>query len=303
MEQYFQQFLINYVYENIGFCGPCLEITARNQIFWRDGELYRASAALELPYTTTGDWGSEEGLFVAVGDQSLRQDLSKDSSPDPGASLVGYKPGITVEDAIDGIKQRTHVSSEDFPSIEDALNSGEAVIHIPNGVYEFSAGLNITSLSLSEIRGDGNVVFDFSNSTEGMVVDGGLTPIDNSVAIPVVGESKITFPTGVVIEKGDILVFWNPDAHSFSQYRTYYRDGFMAKVSAFDENSGVATLLGVIPECNFDSIATYKFNSKSPFAISGVKIIPPNEGTALKISARSGVYLGEGLTIESGGYT
>lgn len=75
MEQDFQQFLIDSGYVNIGDYGPGLEITARNQIFWRDGELYRAGASLELPYTTTGDWGTEEGLFVAVGDQALRQDL------------------------------------------------------------------------------------------------------------------------------------------------------------------------------------------------------------------------------------
>src|SRR5699024_8335755 len=64
MEQDFQQFLLESGYVNIGDYGPGLEITARNQIFWRDGELYRAGAALELPYTTTGDWGEEESLFV-----------------------------------------------------------------------------------------------------------------------------------------------------------------------------------------------------------------------------------------------
>ena len=42
---------------------------------------------LELPYTITGDWGSEEEFFVAVGDQALRQDLSQEN----GAGLVGFK--------------------------------------------------------------------------------------------------------------------------------------------------------------------------------------------------------------------
>lgn len=85
MEQDFQNFLLNSGYENIGDYAAGLEITARNQIFWRDGELYRAGAALELPYTTTGDWGDEEGMFVAVGDAALRQELS---NPDKGALMV-----------------------------------------------------------------------------------------------------------------------------------------------------------------------------------------------------------------------
>lgn len=94
MEQDFQQFLLDSGYVNIGDYGPGLEITERNQIFWRDGELYRASAALELPYTTTGDWGDEEGLFVAVGDQALRQELSQSG----GAAMIGAPDGGMLSD-------------------------------------------------------------------------------------------------------------------------------------------------------------------------------------------------------------
>lgn len=65
--------------------GAGIVITRRNQTFWRDGVPYRAGAVLELPYTTTGDWAAEEGLFVAVGDQVLRQELA---SPE-GVLLVG----------------------------------------------------------------------------------------------------------------------------------------------------------------------------------------------------------------------
>lgn len=93
MEQDFQQFLINSGYENIGDYGPGLEITARNQIFWRDGELYRAGAVLELPYTTTGDWGSEEALFVEVGDAALRQELASKN----GLALIGGLPFVTPQ--------------------------------------------------------------------------------------------------------------------------------------------------------------------------------------------------------------
>src|SRR5690625_726534 len=48
MEQDFQDFLINSGYQNIGDYGAGLEITARNQIFWRDGELRSEEHTSEL---------------------------------------------------------------------------------------------------------------------------------------------------------------------------------------------------------------------------------------------------------------
>ncbi|MCI2809399.1 hypothetical protein [Eoetvoesiella caeni] len=100
MEEDFQDFLVNSGYENIGDYAAGLEITARNQIFWKDGELYRAGKVLDLPYTTTGEWVDEEGLFVAVGDAALRQQLADKIDPGSGAAMVGYGAG-TVKDALD----------------------------------------------------------------------------------------------------------------------------------------------------------------------------------------------------------
>lgn len=76
MEQAFQEFLLRSGYQDIGPYAADLEITARNQIFLRGGEYYRAGASLELPYMTTGDWVTESESFVSVGDASLRQDLA-----------------------------------------------------------------------------------------------------------------------------------------------------------------------------------------------------------------------------------
>ena len=120
MEQDFQQFLINSGYEDIGDYGPGLEITARNQIFWRDGELYRASAELELPYTTTGDWGAEEGLFVAVGDAALRQELATGVGSGKGGLLVAgaviYVDTIADLQALDtsGLVDGQHVYVKEY---------------------------------------------------------------------------------------------------------------------------------------------------------------------------------------------
>lgn len=82
----FQNFLLNSGYQDIGDYGPGLTLTARNQMFWRDGELYRPGAALPLPYVTTGSWSSEGGSFVAIGDAALRQELAVGSG-----SAVGFR--------------------------------------------------------------------------------------------------------------------------------------------------------------------------------------------------------------------
>lgn len=93
MTRKFEDFILSSGYQDIGDYGPGLQITERNQVFWKGGELYRAGASLPLPYVTTGDWGDESGEFVAVGDAALRQDLA-DVEQDRGAGIVAYaQPG------------------------------------------------------------------------------------------------------------------------------------------------------------------------------------------------------------------
>jgi len=87
----FQEFLLSSGYEDIGDYGPGLGISARNLVFRRDGELYRASASLDLPYVTTGVWAEEADLFVSVGDGALRQQLTDGDSPRHGLGLVAFK--------------------------------------------------------------------------------------------------------------------------------------------------------------------------------------------------------------------
>jgi hypothetical protein len=80
IEEDFQRFLLESGYHDIGTYAAGLEITARNQIFLRSGEYYRAAASLTLPYTTTGDWATEGSDFVSVGDATLRQELAANGS-------------------------------------------------------------------------------------------------------------------------------------------------------------------------------------------------------------------------------
>lgn len=115
----FNNFIASSGYQFLGDYASGIEITEYNQIVRdADGEFWRLSGQVELPYTTTGDWGDEEGLFVSVGDAALRQELA---SP-YGAEIVGFHQGghgsvaRTSQD-----KMRDTVSVKDFGVIGDGV--------------------------------------------------------------------------------------------------------------------------------------------------------------------------------------
>ncbi|KCB52821.1 hypothetical protein L537_3355 [Bordetella hinzii 1277] len=93
MEDQFQAFLLSSGYQDLGDYAAGLQIQSRNQVFRKNDELYRASASLDLPYVTTGDWGVEVDLFVSVGDGALRQQLTNRSDPRYGSGMVPFRAG------------------------------------------------------------------------------------------------------------------------------------------------------------------------------------------------------------------
>jgi len=169
MERDFQQLLINSGYENIGDYGPGLEITARNQIFWRDGELYRAGASLDLPYTTTGDWGAEEGLFVAVGDAALRQEL--------GGSVQDGQGGAMVRGAVIYVNTIADLQALDTSGLVDGQHVYVKEYYDGTG---YGGGLYVNA-------GSGYSGSDAIEGTDGtqwrMVVDNNVFPIDRLGAL------------------------------------------------------------------------------------------------------------------------
>lgn len=163
MEQAFQDFLVQSGYVDIGDYGPGLVITARNQTFAKDGELYRAGPNLELPYTTTGDWVTEGSSFVSVGDAALRQALAQPS----GASLIGYRrsgAGATATTQ-DKVNERViHVmdfgadptgTTDSYPAVmaaihvADILGGGE--VRLPRGKTRISQAIVIGNGSASQV--------------------------------------------------------------------------------------------------------------------------------------------------------
>lgn len=98
MEKAFDDFLLVSGYEFIGDYdadGP-LTITQQNQVFTKDGEYWRSSPALALPYITVNNWVTDQPKFVSVGDAQLRQSLANSADPVQGAAMVG-RSTVSIE--------------------------------------------------------------------------------------------------------------------------------------------------------------------------------------------------------------
>src|SRR5690554_1514510 len=82
----FNDFIASSGYQFVGDYAPGIEITEYNQLI-RDsnGEFWRVSGQVDLPYVTTGAGIPEDDALVPAGDAVLRQDLA---NPDKGAALV-----------------------------------------------------------------------------------------------------------------------------------------------------------------------------------------------------------------------
>ncbi|QRS18658.1 pectate lyase family protein [Klebsiella oxytoca] len=104
-ESRFNAFIQNSGYEVIGdyTAGP-LTLTEYNQLIRYNNELYKLTAATDIPFTTAGNtdetWTSTDAAhFVSVGDAALRQNLG---SIDPllGGALVALPQGGTVNSSV-----------------------------------------------------------------------------------------------------------------------------------------------------------------------------------------------------------
>lgn len=86
-------------YEFIGEYAPSITLTKYKQLV-RDenGEFWRVSGQVDLPYVTTGEGLPEDDALVPVGDAVLRQDLA---NPGMGAALVAR--GVVCVDGLKGL--------------------------------------------------------------------------------------------------------------------------------------------------------------------------------------------------------
>lgn len=131
-----------------------IEITQYNQLV-RDenGEFWRVSGKVDLPYVTTGAGIPEDDALVPVGDAVLRQDLA---NPDKGSAMVGR--GVMAVDSIADLltlpdEQRKEGLRYTVASFWDDWNE-EARFLGPRGGGEFSLVLN------SSLTHNGGLIID-----------------------------------------------------------------------------------------------------------------------------------------------
>ncbi|MFW0755461.1 C1q-like domain-containing protein [Pseudomonas sp. H11T01] len=86
----FDRFMEESAYALIGDYGSGLVIERHSQYVMKDGQPYRLSSFVSVPYTTTGDWATESDAFVLLGDDVLRQELASSIDPSKGAAMVLY---------------------------------------------------------------------------------------------------------------------------------------------------------------------------------------------------------------------
>ncbi|HFZ0952798.1 TPA: hypothetical protein ACIJRQ_002691, partial [Klebsiella oxytoca] len=105
-ESRFNAFIQNSGYEVIGdyTAGP-LTLTEYNQLIRYNNELYKLTAATDIPFTTAGNtdetWtGTDAAHFVSVGDAALRQNLGSDEEG-MGSALLMHHTGKSVAEYLD----------------------------------------------------------------------------------------------------------------------------------------------------------------------------------------------------------
>lgn len=198
-EERFQQFLLRSGYEDLGDYVAGLVLNGRNQVFRKDGELYRASASIDLPYTTTGDWSVESGHFVSVGDAALRQELGSSSGGDlvvasaqgEGAvpQTVTAKFGQMISVNIKSYGGKVNMVDDDSLALYRAMavvyTSGGGIVDIPGkSVFEMDIvvpdGVSIRSIGKGyEKRPIGAMVFRGDGEKKYSIPGATATVLDN----------------------------------------------------------------------------------------------------------------------------
>ncbi|MBZ6768015.1 hypothetical protein FMJ84_17035 [Klebsiella oxytoca] len=166
-ENRFDTFIASSGYDVIGdyTSGP-LKIEEYNQLIRYNNELYKLTAATDIPFTTAGNtdetWTSTDAAhFVSVGDAALRQNLGS------GEEGMGTRLSTHVQDGV--ITQNLHdflnssinfVTPQMFSSFQEAATfASENKVKLHIGPYQYDINEPIEVWGSLCIEGDGE---DFS---------------------------------------------------------------------------------------------------------------------------------------------
>lgn len=154
-------------YVVVGDYAAGIELVGYNQIFLKDGEYYRLSSAVPLPYTTTGVWSDESGDFVSLGDANVRGELARPDVDEFGAGMVAFGPGRQYSlDSVGGRVNKAGHQSETNVIIGDGAFDDTSLTGTV-GYRTTVIGVNAApKLATAAVAGGSNVVFGFGAAPE-----------------------------------------------------------------------------------------------------------------------------------------
>ncbi|HBM9155039.1 TPA: hypothetical protein L0656_005101 [Klebsiella oxytoca] len=166
-ENRFDTFIASSGYDVIGdyTSGP-LKIEEYNQLIRYNNELYKLTAATDIPFTTAGNtdetWtGTDAAHFVSVGDAALRQNLGSDEEGMGTWLSTHVQDGVVTQNLHDFLNSSINfVTPQMFSSFQEAATfASENKVKLHIGPYQYDINEPIEVWGSLCIEGDGE---DFS---------------------------------------------------------------------------------------------------------------------------------------------
>lgn len=166
-ESRFNTFIQSSGYQIVGdyTAGP-LTLTEYNQLIRYNNELYKLTAATDIPFTTAGNtdetWTSTDAAhFVSVGDAALRQNLGSDEEGMGTWLSTHVQDGVVTQNLHDFLNSSINfVTPQMFSSFQEAATfASENKVKLHIGPYQYDINEPIEVWGSLCIEGDGE---DFS---------------------------------------------------------------------------------------------------------------------------------------------
>ena len=180
-ENRFDTFIASSGYDVIGdyTSGP-LKIEEYNQLIRYNNELYKLTAATDIPFTTAGNndetWTSTDAAhFVSVGDAALRQNLGSDEEGMGTWLSTHVQDGVVTQNLHDFLNAAiTHISPNmGFASLKACCEYASAnnieLVKLPAGTFDVSEPINVYGTFRLEGAGTGKTIIrQLSSATDGV---------------------------------------------------------------------------------------------------------------------------------------
>ncbi|EMN3496527.1 hypothetical protein [Klebsiella quasipneumoniae] len=195
-ENRFDTFIASSGYDVIGdyTSGP-LKIEEYNQLIRYNNELYKLTAATDIPFTTAGNtdetWtGTDAAHFVSVGDAALRQNLGSDEAG-LGVNLVyGALKQVSITNFL-SLADLIRFDNGELVNVDNAIAVAKAAghehIYFPNGHFELSSTTTLGNIMLigSNKSQFGDIKLETSDGSSGKLsleTDGSVLHITGDAA-------------------------------------------------------------------------------------------------------------------------